>query len=277
MSRRLLTAAVAVVAAAAGAATALAQGPAAGRGTPPLGPGTAGPPYSYTTELMGGTALLPLPDQAALTRTEHGYRFRAGQQDSDLEITLVDGALRFVDRGTQRFRKLAPICREEKVPTGVAAVCPIAKRADAARPVLVEFWPRLGDDSLDASTLPDSVAVTMLGDAGHDVARFGAGPDFFNGHTGIDQVWGGAGNDWIRTGKDDDLAWGGPGDDQLVGIDGRDTFYGEEGDDLVGGGVGNDTLDGGPGADLVRCEGGSDSVRTDGADRLRSCEKVVRS
>lgn len=276
MTRRFLTAAVAVVSAAAGGVAALAQEPAVGRGTPPLGPGTAGPPYSYTTELMGGSALLPLPDQAALTRTKHGYRFRAGQQDSDLEITLVDGGLRFADTGTGRFRRLAPACREEQVKTGIAAVCPVVQGVTAARPVLVEFWPRLGDDRLDASTLPETVAVTMLGDAGDDLARFGAGPDFFNGHTGVDQVWGGGGNDWIRTGKDDDLAWGGAGDDQLVGTDGRDTFYGEDGDDLLGGGGGNDTFDGGPGADLVRCEGGVDTVQADGPDRLRSCEKVVR-
>ena len=102
--------------------------------------------------------------------------------------------------------------------------------------------------------------MTMLSDAGHDTALFGAGPDFFNGFTGRDQVWGGAGNDWIRTGQEADLVYGGPGDDQLVGTDGPDTMYGEDGDDLVGGGTGNDRLDGGAGADALRCEGGADTA-----------------
>ncbi len=276
MSRRRLTTVAAVAAVATIAVPALAPGPAAGKGTPPYGAGTAGPPYDYATELMGDRALLPLPDQAALTRTEHGYLFRAGQQDSHLEVTLTEDGLRFADAGTGRFRKLARVCHEEDVAVGIAAVCPLPDGVTAAAPVLVEFWPRLGDDHLDASTLPDTVAMTMLSDAGDDTARFGAGPDFFNGFTGVDQVWGGGGNDWIRAGKGDDLVWGGAGDDQLVGTEGRDTFYGEDGDDLLGGGAGNDSLDGGKGADLLRCEAGFDAVWTDAADRLRSCEQVVR-
>ena len=169
---------------------------------------------------MGSYALLPLPDQAALTRTEHGYLFRAGQQDSHLEVTLTEDGLRFVDTGTGRFRKLARVCQEEDVAAGIAAVCPLPDGVTAAAPVLVEFWPRLGDDHLDASTLPDTVAMTMLSDAGDDAAHFGAGPDFYNGFTGVDQVWGGGGNDWIRAGKGDDQVWGGAGDDQLVGTEG---------------------------------------------------------
>ena len=51
------------------------------------------------------------------------------------------------------------------------------------------MWPRLGDDRVDASTLPDSVAMTVLGDAGDDVVLFGGGPDFFNGFTGdVEQI-----------------------------------------------------------------------------------------
>jgi hypothetical protein len=276
MLRRSLTTLSAIVAAATIAGSMLSPRPAAGQGTPPLGPGTAGPPYRYETELMGSYALLTLPDQAALTRTEHGYLFRAGQQDSHLEVTLTDDGIRFVDTGTARFKKLVRACKEEKVPVGVAAVCPVPDDITTAVPLLVEFWPRLGDDDLDASSLPDTVAMTMLSDAGDDTARFGAGPDFYNGFTGVDKVWGGGGNDWIRAGKGDDLVWGGAGDDQLVGTDGKDTFYGEDGDDLLGGGVGNDVLEGGRGTDLIRCESGNDSVLADLLDRLRACETVVR-
>ncbi len=252
------------------------SGPARGQGTPPRGAGTAGPPYPYSTELMGGGAFLSLPDQAALTRTDHGYLYRAGQQDSHLVVTLTSDGIRFADTGTGSFRKLARACREEKAEPGIAAVCPVPAAMSTTEPLLVEVWPRLGDDFLDGSSLPATVAMTMLGDAGHDEALFGAGPDFFNGFTGRDRVSGGGGADWIRTGSGADRVWGGDGDDQLVGTDGRDTFYGEAGDDLVGGGAGNDRLDGGAGVDLVRCEGGTDAVVTDGRDRLRECEVVDR-
>ena len=255
--------------------TAAVPAPATSQGTPPRGAGTAGPPYSYTTELMGGGSFLPLPDQAALTLTEHGYLFRAGQQDSDLVVTLTADGIRFADAGTAAFKRLAGVCTEEKkTAVGIAAVCPVPDTMTATEPLLVEIWPRLGDDVVDGSSLPDTVAMTVLGDAGHEQVRFGAGPDFFNGFTGRDQVWGGGGNDWIRTGDGADSVWGGDGDDQLVGTDGRDRFYGEAGADLLGGGAGGDYLEGGTGADLVRCEAGSDTVLTDGRDRLRSCEVV---
>ena len=94
---------------------------------------------------------------------------------------------------------------------GIAAVCRVPAGISATAPLLLEVWPRLGDDYVDGSSLPDTFAMTVLSDAGHDVALFGAGPDFFNGFTGRDQVWGGAGNDWIRTGQEADLVWGGDG------------------------------------------------------------------
>ena len=245
-------------------------------GTPPYGEGTAGPPYDYATELMGdGTyTLIPLPDKAMITRTEHGYLFRAGQQDTHLVVTLTDDGLLFEDTGTASWKRIARACDRVDAAVGVAAVCRVPKGITAAQPLLLEVWPRLGDDYVDGSSLSDTFAMTMLSDAGHDVALFGAGPDFFNGFTGRDQVWGGAGNDWIRTGQEADLVWGGDGDDQLVGTDGNDTMYGEAGDDLLGGGAGGDRLDGGAGADALRCEGGPDIAWTDGADRLRGCETV---
>lgn len=209
------------------------------------------------------------------TRAKHGYLFRGGKQDNRLEITLVEDGLRFVDTGTPRFRKLARVCRKESVPAGIAAVCPMPKGATEEKPVLLEYWPRLGDDHLDASTLPATIAVTMLGDKGNDVARFGAGPDFFNGHIGADRVWGGDGNDWNRSGHGPDQVWGGAGDDQLVAMAGNDVLHGEAGNDLLGGGPGRDDLDGGPGADLLRCNGGVDRARTDGEDRVRDCEELL--
>ncbi|MEZ0579064.1 calcium-binding protein [Nocardioides sp. MH1] len=250
-------------------------GPAVADDVPPDGPGTAGPPYHYATALMGQYSLVPLPDQAMITRTRHGYVYRAGQQDSHLTITLTADGLEYADTGTERFKRLPRACRRLEADAGVAAVCRVPAWVGVDQPLLVEVWPRLGDDYVDGSTLPESVAMTVLADAGDDVALLGAGPDFFNGFTGRDQVWGGGGDDWVRTGPDADLVWGGDGADQLVGTDGKDTFYGEGGDDRVGGGAGDDRLDGGPGADRVLCEGGRDTVTTDGADRLRSCESLI--
>ena len=108
---RFLTALSALAALAAVSGTSLTAGPAAGKGTPPYGAGTAGPPYDYATELMGsGYTLIPLPDQAMITRTEHGYLFRAGQQDTHLVVTLTDEGLLFEDTGTARFKRIARAC-----------------------------------------------------------------------------------------------------------------------------------------------------------------------
>lgn len=275
-SRSAALAALAGLTAIAGA-SALTTGAAADQGVPPNGRGTAGPPYDYATQLSGGYGFIPLPDQAALTRSEHGYLFRAGQQDSHLVVTLTDAGLRFADTGTERFKRLAGACHREAAEVGIAAVCDVPDGITTAQPLLVEVWPRLGDDFVDGSSLPATVAMTVLSDAGDDVAMLGAGPDFFNGYTGRDQVWAGGGNDWIRTGDGADRVWGGSGDDQLVGTDGRDTFYGETGDDRLGGGAGADRLDGGPGSDVAACDAGVDTAWSDGADRLRSCEQVNQS
>src|SRR3954451_21864609 len=42
-------------------------------------------------------AVIPLKNAAIIDRTNSGYRYQAGQQDSHLVITRVSGGLRFVD------------------------------------------------------------------------------------------------------------------------------------------------------------------------------------
>lgn len=236
----------------------------------------AGPPYEYTTELLGEGVFIPLKDKAMLTRTTHGYLFRTGQQDSHLVLTRVKRGLRFVDRGTARFVKLSGACRERSVKVGVAAVCRVPTDISVRQPLLVEVWPRLGDDFTDGSTLPATIALTVLADGGNDVALLGAGPDFFNGASGRDRVSGGAGDDWIRAGLGNDVVKGRRGDDYLVGVDGRDVVRGGGGDDRVYGMDGNDRLDGGAGADFVVCGAGLDSAKGDGLDVFRDCEAVDR-
>ncbi|MQW77791.1 hypothetical protein GHK92_18115 [Nocardioides sp. dk4132] len=243
--------------------------------TPPDGVGTAGPPYDYTTELMGQFPFIPLKEQARLTRTAHGYRYETGQQDNRITLRQHGNRIRITDTGTQRFKRLPGACKRIKVRRGVSASCRLPE-SSSRKPVLLEIWPRLGDDHVDASTLPASFAVTVLGDAGNDRVRFGAGDDFFNGHTGVDRVWGGGGRDWIRAGSGNDVIHGGDGRDQLIGQDGRDRLFGDAGDDRVGGDDGNDRLWGGSGRDFVLGGNGRDTVWTDGRDRLLTTEVVRR-
>jgi serralysin len=252
----------------------LAASTAGGLAAAPANP-DAGPPYDYTTELMGQYRFIPLKDVAMLTRSEHGYLFRTGQQDSHLVITRVNRGIRLVDTGTRSFKRLAPACRRTKVRRGIAAVCPVPRGVTTARPLLVEVWPRLGNDFTDGSSLPATIALAVLGDEGRDVTHLGAGPDFFNGHSGRDPVTGGAGKDWIRAGLGNDTFRGGPGDDELVGMQGHDTMYGMRGNDRLVGMDGNDRLRGNAGADVVQCGAGRDNARVDQDDSiLRGCESV---
>ena len=237
----------------------------------------AGPPCEFTTALMGQFAFIPLKDQAMLTRTKYGYLFRTGQQDSHLVMTLEGRRLRLHDKGTKRFKKLSPACERTRVRVGIAAECRVPRDISVRQPLLVEVWPRLGQDYTDASTLPATFAVTVLADVGRDVAKLGAGPDFFNGHSGLDRVWGGAGSDWIRAGLDDDTVYGGPGPDELVSMEGDDIARGGRGDDRVGGGEGDDRLWANAGSDFVLCGDGRDGAVAETDDRVhQDCESVER-
>lgn len=237
----------------------------------------AGPPYNYTTELMGEGRFIPLKDVAMLTKTEHGYRFRTGQQDSHLVVTQQNGRLRLVDTGTKSWRRLSPACRRQRVRVGIAAVCRIPGSVTQRRPLLVEVWPRLGNDFTDGSSLRATVAMTVLADEGHDVARLGAGPDFFNGHSGRDRVSGGADNDWIRAGLGNDVVRGRSGHDWLVAMQGQDAVTGGDGDDRVYGSDGDDRLSGDAGEDRISCGSGRDRAKADGTDRaVVDCETVDR-
>jgi serralysin len=258
------------------AAVAAAPVGSAGADVPPAG-AHAGPPYNFNVSLTGdGWLPFGLKDKAMILKTALGYRFRTGQQDSHLVVTVVDGGLRFADRGTKQIIKLAPGCHRRNAHVGIAAVCRVPEATSANSPMLIEVWPRLGNDFTDSSSLPASFAVTVLGDKGHDVAHFGAGWDFFNGFTGHDDVRGGAGNDWLRTDIGDEKVYGGPGNDDIVAGEGRDSFHGGDGRDRIWGADGNDRMWGDAGADFLMCGNGQDSAHADSADRVAgSCEAVA--
>lgn len=241
-----------------------------------LGPVQAvGPTLPHDTILNGQYTLIPLKDRAMLSRTKHGYRFRAGQQDSHLVIRTVRDGLRFHDSGTRRWRSLADGCRKARARTGVAAVCAVPRTLSARRPMLIEVWPRLGDDVVDGSMLPRAFQMAVLADAGRDVVRTGAGHDFVNGAFGADRVHGGGGADWIRTGPGDDVVRGGGGGDRLVGSEGADVVRGGRGADSVEGSAGNDRLSGGAGRDRIRCGGGRDLATAERGERTGACERVL--
>jgi Ca2+-binding RTX toxin-like protein len=235
------------------AAAALVAGTGAGMTAAHAGqPADAGPPYSYTTVLNGQFAFTPLKNAAMIRKSDHGYIWYSGQQDGNLTVTKDGDALRFHDKTADRFEELGAGCRKVNVDKGVGAVCNLPNDITERQPLLLEIWPRLGHDYTDGSTLPATIAMTVLGDDGDDVAHFGAGPDFFNGAKGKDRVTGGGGNDWLRTGDHNDRIRGGSGNDYLMGVAGNDRIRGGAGDDRVGGGPGSDVVFGGAGSDVVR-------------------------
>jgi len=250
-----------LVVAACAAATAL---PAVAQALPP-------------TELLGnGPKPIPLKNAAMITMEDTGYRYRAGQQNSHLTITLVDGGLLYVDTGTRELRQIPGTCTRRSVDRGIAAFCTIPDRFDEDRKMFLEVWPRLGDDYVDGSSLPSRFRLWVLADAGNDRVYTGAGDDFVNGAQDNDRVWGGAGDDWIRTGIGNDELWGDEGNDKLVGTDGADALHGGSGNDRVGGGSGGDRLWGDLGQDVVACGSGADDAFLDGADRANGCETTTR-
>lgn len=232
--------------------------------------------YQPPTELLGDNGpAIPLKNAAMIVRTEGGYRYMAGQQNSHLTITMANGKLLYVDTGTLELRDIPRTCSRQSVAQGIAALCKIPAKFDGSK-MFLEVWPRLGNDVVDGSTLSANFRLWVLADAGFDTVYAGAGDDFVNGAQDGDRVWGGAGNDWIRTGLGNDRLWGGPGDDQLVGVYNRDRIHGGKGNDRVGGGPGNDVLFAGEGTDFVICGGGADSAHADQADRItHDCESVT--
>jgi hypothetical protein len=93
--------------------------------------------------------------------------------------------------------------------------------------------------------------------------------DVFRGTRGGDRFSGLAGNDVIAGRGRADCLSGGKGKDKLTGGKGKDK---------VSGGAGNDTINVADGKrDRVNCGKGKDTVRADKKDKLRGCERVIRT
>ena len=264
LRRLLLTAATASLV----PLTALSPVPAAGAVGPDCG--------AYDTVLRGQYTLIPLKNQAMLTQERCGYRFRAGQQDSHLTVTESDGGLRFHDTGTASWKSIEAPCKRLGVAQGVAAWCPVPGGTSPSNPMLLEIWPRLGNDYIDASTLPAKFQIAALVDAGRDVVFGGAGDDFVNGAFGKDKIRGGNGDDWLRSGGHADNVKGGAGDDKIVTQGGPDKVDGGPGRDSIYSGGGGDVVTSGDSEyDLANCGAGRDQIVSDPGDKRRRCERVT--
>ncbi len=191
-----------------------------------------------------GPTPIPLKNQAMISKTEWGLRYRAGQQDSHLVVTRVGNLVRYRDTGTREWRKdgkaMPRSCDRETVATGIAATCRVPAAYSNGETMFLEIWPRLGDDFVDGSQLPANVRLWALGDKGHDTVFGGAGDDFVNGAQDNDEAHGGGGDDWLRTGIGDDTVWGDDGDDLLRTVEDNDEIHGGAGADEIGCGPGDD-------------------------------------
>lgn len=170
-----------------------------------------------TTVLMGQFgAPIPLGGMAMVDWTQWGLRYRAGEQGSKLTITYSDdGIIHLRDTGTGAIRSLGTGCTSVEVEAGIGVDCQIPENF-AATKMYLEIWPRLGDDTVDARTLPSKFDVWFLADGGDDVFYGGDGDDFFNGAFQHDIAYGGAGNDWLRGGPESDRLDGGTGSNKVV-------------------------------------------------------------
>ncbi|QCW49814.2 calcium-binding protein [Nocardioides dongxiaopingii] len=282
-ARRLAGAVTAVTAVVVAAASSLALTASSGQASAPAQRAAthwsdvaiANPASFPVTELVGQ---FPLPKLGAtevhLSLSRWGYRYQAGMANNRLTITEVDGGLRFVDTAARSWAKLPRTCTRLKIGRAAAAQCPIPSAF--AGGMFIETWPKLGNDSVDASTLSARFRLWALTDDGSDTVRGGAGNDFINTAFMADRAWGGAGDDWIRVGTGANEIYGDAGSDRLVGGDHDDRIHGGDGDDRLGGLLGNDTLWGDAGADILVGGPGSDTAYLDATDRAREIESMRR-
>jgi hypothetical protein len=240
----LITVATGVVVTAGGVSSSAATKPNAGPDS-----------CAFITELINRDPNLSMKDAARVYKTTCGYRVRSGQQNSHLVIKQVGNKLRFVDRNTHRIDLLPAVCNRIKGVRGIGFECPIGSGYGVNNRMLIEVWPRLGNDFVDGSSLSAMFSMSVLGDAGNDTALMGDGPDFFNGAFNRDRVVAGGGNDWIRSG------------------DGHDRVRSGAGADFVTSGGGDDFVEGGDGPDQLYCGPGRDTVARDGTDpKVIYCE-----
>ena len=241
---------------------------------------TAAPPTEArpTEHRATATSTKALARPATLKKVKGGYYYGVWGQNNVVTVTLVDGKLKFRDPKPVRWEGFPRACTKQRVSHGVSALCPVPRWVTPATPLVINFEMRLGDDTVDTSTLPQEFQASVLADAGRDTVRTGAGNDFINGAFDHDEIWSGDGDDFVRSGESADTVFGEGGNDHLVGGEVGDVLHGGDGNDTVEGGPGDDTLYGDVGRDRLKCNDGDDSAEMDPADDPPgglSCEHVA--
>jgi Ca2+-binding RTX toxin-like protein len=150
----------------------------------------------------------------------------------------------------------------------------------------------VGNDTLYSGTGVPGRQGELWGGVGNDVLVGGPDVDILNGGQGNDHISDPSGSN----GSFRDYLVGAKGNDTLIGSPDGDVLSGGKGDNILQGGAGNDDLfadkgksrySAGAGDDFVRsrnrvrervnCGSGRDYVNADRRDRVRGCEKRVKS
>lgn len=112
----------------------------------------------------------------------------------------------------------------------------------------------------DVTTTVYQATDILMGTAGDDLIRAGAGFNRIDGLAGSDTIYGGRDTDFIAGGVGTDLIYGQGGDDQIIGQSGDDVIYGGAGNDYAAGNLGQDLLFGNMGNDFLVGESGVDVI-----------------
>ncbi len=126
-----------------------------------------------------------------------------------------------------------------------------------------------GDGDTDA--IGPFTKIVLEGRAGNDVI---VPQSNYTATAAIVIATGGGGNDTVTAPPDGAVLHGGAGNDRLMGGRGRDNITGGRGHDLIRGGGGRDLIRARDNTrDRVNCGAGLDSVKADGIDKLKGCER----
>ena len=160
-------------------------------------------------------------------------------------------------------------------------------RMELSNPVNAALDQHIGRATIVNTLRRGRCANDVIGQKGIDVLTGSSAGDLMRGRLDHDVLFGLAGDDCISGEKGDDKLYGGAGDDVVDGNSGNDEIKGDDGNDRLVGGRGFNRYSGGDGndriyarngrAEIVECGAGRDWAKVDRSDKLRRCERVVRS
>jgi Ca2+-binding RTX toxin-like protein len=127
--------------------------------------------------------------------------------------------------------------------TGLPAQVTIIHADNGAAGDLLRVFGGEGNDTINATAMPDVMNAIYFGENGNDRILGGADVDEFSGGDGSDRLSGGSNRDFLG---------GDAGNDFLDGGTGRDVLNGGSGNDVLIGGRNDDKLFCGDGADRVK-------------------------